>query len=224
MRVLRASPRLGATPALLAVATVLFAADGVAAQTRVSASDAMTERLEVPVFPGQLVEATLTLPAFDEAPYPAVLLLAPREPDAPPGATADAVTAALLERGIAVVRLDVLPGVAEPRGDAEPLDQPADDAFAVLQFVREREDVDGDRVGIVGVGSAADHAARAALLDEATRALVLLGVAQADADTLGLPVGFPLLSLPLDVRAAPPGRAEATPVSDAAAFLARQLQ
>lgn len=215
MRVARAS--------LLVAAAAVCAGDA-AAQTAVSAREPVGESLQVPVFPGHLITASLTLPAFDDAPYPAVLVLTVGVPGGPPAVTADAVVDALLERGMAVVRLDVPPRDADVPVDAEPLDQPADDAYAVLQYVRAREDIDGDRVGILGVAGAAEHAARAAGLDEATRALVLLGVGETDADTLGLPTGFPFLSLPLGVRAAPPGRAEATPVSDAAAFLARQLQ
>ena len=213
MRVPRAS-RLLAAVALCALARPA---------TAQSAREPVSESLQVPVFPGQLVEAALTLPAFDDAPYPAVLVLAASEPAAGPHPAAVAVVDALLERGIAVVRVDVPPRPADVPANAEPLDQPADDAYAVLQFVRAREDIDGDRVGILGIGVAVEHAARAAALDEATRALVLLGVAATDAETLGLPTGFPLLSLPLDVRAAPPGRTQATPIDDAAAFLARQL-
>lgn len=217
MRVLRAS-----LPCAAALAFVSQAA--AQTPTTVSANAPISEALAVPVFPGHMIEATLTLPTFDEPPYPAVLVLTVREPGAALAPTAAAVIEALLERGVAVVRLDVPPRQADVPADAEPLDQPADDAYAVLQFVRAREDVDGDRVGILGVGSAADHAARAAALDEAARALVLLGVEPAASDTLGLPTGLPLLSLPLEVRAAPAGGAQATPITDAAAFLTRQLQ
>ena len=216
------------SPVPLIAASLLLAATPVAAQqggTRpVSAGrGVITQSIAVPVFPGQMVSATLSLPTLEETPLPAVLVLATREPGTAPAPAALALAEALLSRGIAVVRLDV-PPAAESPGDA--VDQPADDAFAVLQFVREREDIDGDRIGVVGVGAASAYAARAAALDEALGALVLLGAEPpVAADTLGLPTGLPLLSLPLEVRAAPatPGTI-ATPVTDAAIFLSRHLQ
>ena len=214
----------------LGIAVLLGGAAPLAAQTGgarpVSAGrDVMTQTIAVPVFPGQMVSATLSIPTREETPLPAVLVLAIREPGAGPAPAALALTDALLTRGMAVVRLDVPPAAADAPETAEPLDQPADDAFAVLQFMREREDIDGDRVALVGVGAAAPHAARAAALDEAAGALVLLGAEPVDADTLGLPTDLPLLSLPLEVRAAPVAAgAVATPVSDAAVFLSRHLQ
>ena len=215
-------------PRAFPLLAVLLAAAPVAAQgggTRPVANGAriVTQTLAVPVFPGQMVNATLSMPTLEQAPLPAVLLLAVREPGAAPAASALALSNALLARGIAVVRLDVLPD-AEPATGADPLDQPADDAFAVLQFMREREDIDGDRVGVVGLGGAAPHAARATALDEVAAALVLLGAEPVASDTLGLPTGLPLLSLPLEVRAAPAGATVATPVTDAAIFLSRHLQ
>lgn len=206
----------------LAAAALAFATPATPQATPVVARDPIVETLEVPVFPGQMVKATLTLPDLHEAPYPAVLLIAVREPGAGTPATALAMTDALIANGVAVVHLDVPPPL--PASSAEPVDQPADDAFAVLQFVREREDVDGDRVAIIGVGAAAQHAARAAALDEAARALVLLGAEPLDSDTLGLPTSLPLLSLPIEMRAAPAVETSTSPVSDAAAFIARHLQ
>lgn len=217
---------LRVSPVLIA-ASLLFAAVPLAAQqggTRpVSAGrTVITESVAVPVFPGQMVSATLSLPALEETPVPAVLVLATRVPGSAPAPAALALTDALLSRGMAVIRLDVPPSADAA---ADEIDQPADDAFAVLQFLREREDIDGDRIGVVGVGAAAIHAGRAAALDEALGVLVLLGADPAEADTLDLPTTLPLLSLPLEVRAAPatPG-AVATPVTDAAIFLSRHLQ
>ena len=212
---------------LLITASLVFAAVPLAAQqggTRpVSAGrGVITQSIAVPVFPGQMVSATLSLPTLEETPLPAVLILATRAPGSAPAPAALALAEALLSRGMAVIRLDVPPS-ADAAADA--MDQPADDAFAVLQFMREREDIDGDRIGVVGVGPAAIHAGRAAALDEALGALVLLGADPTDADTLDLPTPLPVLSLPLEIRAAPaaPG-AIATPVTDAAIFLSRHLQ
>jgi hypothetical protein len=214
--------------AAVVVLAVLAAAEATHAQSagaRPVSADArvITQSIQVPVFPGQMVTATIALPALEETPLPAVLILAVREPGSAPVAAALAMADALLARGFAVVQLDLPPLATAPVG--EPLVQPADDAYAVLQFVREREDIDGDRVALVGVGEAAEHAARAAALDEGTRALVLLGARPMRSDTMGLPTGLPLLSLPLETRAAPlPSQPAASPVSDAAAFLTRHLQ
>lgn len=211
--------------AVLLWAATPLAAQAVGARPVSAGRDVITQTIAVPVFPGQLVSATISIPAREETPLPAVLVLAMRERGAAPAPAALALTDALLTRGMAVVRLDVPPAPTDAPATAEPLDQPADDAFAVLQFMREREDIDGDRVAVVGVGAAAQHAALAAALDEAAGALVLLGAEPVRSDTLGLPTGLPLLSLPLAVRAAPaaPGTV-ATPISDAAAFLSRHLQ
>jgi len=218
---------------LRSVALVLLAVLAAAEPARAQASrgtrpvaagpHVITQSIQVPVFPGQMLTATLALPAREETPLPAVLVLAVREPGSAPVPAARAMADALLARGVAVVQLELPPLAEAPIG--EPLVQPADDAFAVLQFVREREDIDGDRVGLVGVGDAAEHAARAAALDEAIRALVLLGAGPMRSDTMGLPTGLPLLSLPLEVRAAPlPSQPAASPVTDAAVFLTRHLQ
>lgn len=209
----------------LLAATAPLAAQGGGARPVSTTGRVLTQTLSVPVFPGQMVSATISLPTLEETPLPAVLVIAVREPGARPAQSALALTDALLTRGMAVVRLDVPPPPADAPADAEPLDQPADDAFAILQFVREREDIDGDRVGIVGMGVAAEYAARAAALDEAARALVLLPALPVDRDTLGLPTDLPVLSLPLEVRAAPVAPdGVATPVTDAAVFLSRHLQ
>jgi len=215
--------------AAVVLLAVLGTVQGAHAQTRparpVAAGGArvIAQTLHVPVFPGQMLSATLALPALEETPLPAVLVLSVREPGSAPVPAALAIADALLARGIAVVQLDLPPLVDDAVG--EPLVQPADDAYAVLQFVREREDIDGDRTALVGVGDAAEHAARAAALDEATRALVLLGARPVRSDTMGLPTGLPLLSLPLETRAAPlPSQPAASPVFDAAAFLTRHLQ
>ena len=185
----------------------------------------ITQSVMVPVYPGQMLTATLSLPTLEETPLPAVLVLTVREPASAPVAAATALERELLERGFAVVHLELPPLPADAPPDSEPMLQPADDAFAVLQFVREREDIDGDRVGVVGIGDAAEHAARATALDEAARALVLLGAQELEVDTMGLPTDLPLLSLPVDVRAAPPAGAQASsPATDAAVFFARHLQ
>ena len=213
-----------AVPTLVAILAAAPLSAQVSGTRPVSDGRVMTQTISVPVFPGQMVSATLSLPTLEETPLPAVLLLARREPGAAAAPAALALTEALLARGMAVVRLDIAPPAADAAAGGEPLDQPADDAYAVLQFVREREDIDGDRVGIVGLGAAAEHAGRAASLDEAAGALVLLGTETIVRDTLGLPTDLPVLLLPLEVRAAPTGSTFATPVSDAAVFLSRHLQ
>ena len=229
MRVVRAT-LVGAALTFAATSALTFAAIPASAQTGRPArpvSDGrpiISQNLAVPVFPGQMVSATLTLPTLEEAPLPAVVILAVREPGRPRTAAVQAVAETLLARGMAVVLLDVPPPTAES-SEGEPLDQPADDAYAVLQFMREREDIDGDRVALVGIGAAAGHAARAAALDEVVSAIVLLGAPSIESDTVGLPTGLPLLSLPLETRVAPAaGETFATPITDTAVFLSRHLQ
>ena len=187
--------------------------------------DVISQSISVPVYPGHLLAATVMLPALAETPIPAVLLLTMGDPHAAAPPASDAVATALLAHGVAVVRLDLPPApMGQPRG-AEPLAQPADDAYAVLQFVREREDIDGDRLAIVGIGTAAEAAVRAAALDAAVRALVLLGARPISRDTMDLPTSLPVMALPIEMRAAPV-RPEptTTPAADAAAFLTRHLE
>lgn len=216
--------------ALVAVALTAAAAPSLA-QTRGGGERAAAQQPEVvaqsiavPVFPGQLLSATLLLPSAP-TPLPAVLLLSMREPGSAPARASVALADALLERGIAVVRLDLPPAPVGMALGAEPMAQPADDAFAVLQFVRDREDIDGDRVALAGVDAAARHAARAAGLAEGVRALVLLGAPASLRDGADLPLALPVLTLPSETGAAPAAAESLTsPVAAAAGFLARHLQ
>lgn len=218
----------GAGAWLCAAATLVAAAPSLA-QTRDAARsgvrpEVVAQSISVPVYPGHLLAATVMLPASAEPPVPAVLLLAVRAPRMGHGPASAAVSRALLASGIAVVRLDLPPSLPGEPIAGESLTQPADDAFAVLQFLREREDIDGYRVGIVGIGPAAPAAVGAAALDEGLRALVLLGAPPVSRDTMDLPTSFPLLALPMEVRAAPTEPAEqSTPALEAAAFLVRHL-
>lgn len=216
--------------ALVALSLLAVPARSHAQQTRglpgsASKPAVIAQSIAVPVFPGQMVAATVMLPAQGETPLPAVLLLTVRVPGSAPVQAAYALAEALLARGIAVVQLELPPVEPDATGGGEPLAQPADDAFAVLQFVREREDIDGDRVALAGVGEAAEHAARASGLDEGVRALVLLGARPVARDSMNLPTALPVMALPLEMRAAPAhGQSAPSPAIDAAAFLSRHLQ
>lgn len=207
----------------LGACVVLAPAAEARAQATAARYDVIAQSVTVPVFPGQQLFVSVLLPAQAETPLPAVLVLSIRSPRSAEPPAADALSDALLARGVAVLRLDLPPVGTAAGGDA--LTQPADDAFAVLQYARDREDIDGDRLALVGVGSAAEHATRAAALDEALRALVLLGARAVSRDTLDLPTGLPLMALPIETGVAPEraGPAE-SPVVDAAAFLFRHLQ
>lgn len=203
-------------------ATPLLGQEGV---QRASHPGVITQSVVVPVFPGQMISATVALPALEETPLPSVLLLVVREPNSAPVLADVAMSEALLARGIAVVRLELPPLPPKDSGGLEAMTQPADDAFAVLQFLRQRQDLDGDRMGLIGIGDAAPYAARAAALDEGLRALVLLGAGSPPRDSMDLPTTLPLLALPLEPRVAPSeGQAARFPADDAAAFLTRHLQ
>jgi len=122
--------------------------------------------IRVTAFPGHMLQATLALPAA-EAPYPAVVLAVPRALDRDGRAAAASLTAALVRAGWAVLRFETDP-VADAGADA------ADDLYAIAQHLRDREDVDGDRVAVVALGSAAPAAVGAADGDEALRAVALV--------------------------------------------------
>lgn len=226
-----ARDRLALTAALALLAQSLVGVAPSAAQeggvvpAGVWGRDYVVQSIEVPVFPGQTLRAMLVLPTLENAPLPAVLLIAVRASGRAPAAAARAMAEALLARGIAVVRLDLPPVDADSPAGGDP----GDDAFAVLQYLREREDLDGDRLAIVAVGRAAAGAVRTAGLDEPLRALVLLDPPAEYVADVDPPASHPLLVLPLESRAAPASAASsdesAAPVTTrAAAFLARHLQ
>lgn len=188
------------------LALSLLIAPGAGAQARPAS---LTQDVHVPTYPGWQLDATLMLPTAD-GPSPAVLLVAPAEADP---AAFDELTTSLAGRGVAVLRMQLSPAEPTDSGDVA---APGDDAYAALQYLRTREDIDGDRVAIVGWGAASDAAARAAASDGAVRSLVLVGPPPG----VRHPPGTPLLIVPFEETAA----ATTTRISVAGAFLAGSLR
>lgn len=125
---------------------------------------------------------TLTLPSDRPGPYPAVVVVTGSGPQERDGTYLGnyrpfrQIADALSRHGIAVLRLDDR-GVGQSTGRftlANSADF-ADDARAALLFMRQRPDIDGDRLGLLGESEGGLVASMVAATDPALRALVLMG-------------------------------------------------
>ena len=189
--------RLVSTPlrALRLVAACVVAVAPAGAQEHEGAPDTqlIVQDVHVSSYPGYELNATLTLPVA-AGPAPAALVLTdPVQSGVLPELVERAVRA-LGEAGVATLRLDLtLPdGPVTTEGGAAP----GADAYAAIQYLRGREDVDGDRIAVIGAGGAADAAVEAAVMDAAVRALVLLAPVQSAAVRSARDGALPLLIQP----------------------------
>lgn len=143
--------------------------------------------------------ATLTLP-HGRGPFPAVVLLTgsgPQDRDEsvfghkPFLLLADALT----RRGVAVLRADDR-GVGGSRGDPNaPTTELASDALAGVAYLRERPEVDGKRIGLLGHSEGATVATIAAARTPELAFVVLLAPPSVAGDELLLLQGRRLLAL-----------------------------
>jgi uncharacterized protein len=127
--------------------------------------------------------ATLTRPASPPAQAPAVVLVAGSDALDRDGfgmglATMGQLAGALAESGIVVVRYDRR-GHAQSGGRAESatLTDHAEDVRAIVRWLRNRPDVDGDRVALVGHGEGAWTALLATSRERRVAALVMISAA-----------------------------------------------
>jgi len=145
------------------------------------------EEVRVATAAGHVLAGTLTLPASGKPPFPAVVLVSGahaqnrdhmqsnREPMRryrPFRQIADALS----RRGIAVLRLDdrgVGCSGGGPLLDATKVER-ADDTRAGLAWLRGREEVDPQRLGLLGISEGADIALIIAAEDKSIAAIVLM--------------------------------------------------
>lgn len=125
---------------------------------------------------------TLTLPADASPPFPALVLVSGSGPQERDGTYLGTyrpfrqIADALSRRGIAVLRLDDR-GVGASTGSftlATSADF-AEDVRAALDHLRKRDDIDGERLGLIGESEGGLIASMVAASDPELRALVLMG-------------------------------------------------
>lgn len=185
----RAAARRGAdSPLLRAVAAAfLGSAAPLAAQQGDpgGVENVLVQDVHVSSYPGYEMDGTLTLPA-QQGPAPTVLVLTDAR-SRNGTALVERLVRELGVRGVATLRLEL------PVREVEESEAVAGDAFAAIQYLRGREDVDGDRIVVLAYGGAADAALEAAAVDQAVRAVVLLAPAPGAASRSARANGTPVL-------------------------------
>lgn len=133
--------------------------------------------------PGFNIGATITSAARTTGKSPAVVLVGASGPqdreEAVSGLPLFGQLAGVLgEAGFVVARYDKRgTGQSGGRVESAALSDYADDAVTVVKFLRNRKDVDGDRIAVVGLGDGGATALLAADRDKHIKAVVLLGAA-----------------------------------------------
>lgn len=145
------------------------------------------EEVRIPTPKGYNLAGTLTLPLMVTPPYPAVLLItgsSPQERDhlqdrRPPASNyrpfrqiADAIS----RKGIAVLRMDDQ-GTGCSEGDpleTVTIQERADDSRAGIAYLRHRKEIDGSRIGLLGLSEGANIGPMVAASDPSIRAVVMM--------------------------------------------------
>jgi dipeptidyl aminopeptidase/acylaminoacyl peptidase len=147
----------------------------------------MAEEVRISTPKGYNLVGTLTLPALGMPPYPAVLLItgsSPQERDhlqnrlkpvcnyRPFRQIADAIS----HKGIAVLRMDDQ-GTGCSGGDQlenVTIQERADDSRTGIAYLRNRKEIDGNRIGLLGLSEGANIAPMIAASDPYIRAVVMM--------------------------------------------------
>jgi dienelactone hydrolase len=145
------------------------------------------EEVRIQTQKGYKLAGTLTLPAMGTPPFPAVLLItgsSPQERDhlqdrrkpvsyyRPFRQIADAIS----RKGIAVLRMDDQ-GTACSEGDQlenVTIQERADDSRAGIAYLRHRNEINGNRIGLLGLSEGANIGPMIAASDPSIRALVMM--------------------------------------------------
>ena len=145
------------------------------------------EEVRIPTPKGYSLAGTLTLPAMGTPPYPAVLLITGSHPQdrdhmqnrrapisyyRPFRQIADAIT----RKGITVLRLDDQ-GTGCSEGDQlenVTIQERADDSRAGILYLRRRKEIDGNRIGLLGLSEGANIGPMIAASDPSIRAVVMM--------------------------------------------------
>ncbi len=141
----------------------------------------------VPTVPGHLLAGTLTLPSGSSSRHPAVLLISGSHAQNRDmlGGTAEPlvryqpfrqIADHLSSRGIAVLRIDDRGVGCSGGGPLREVTKPerADDSRAAVAFLRDLDDIDPNRIGLLGMSEGADIALIIAADDPSIAGIVLL--------------------------------------------------
>jgi hypothetical protein len=145
------------------------------------------EEVRIPTLKGYILAGTLTLPTMGTPPYPAVLLItgsSPQDRDhlqdrrapvsyyRPFRQIADAIS----RKGVSVLRMDDQ-GAGCSKGDQlenVTIQERADDSRAGIAYLRHRNVIDGNRIGLLGLSEGANIGPMIAASDPSIRAVVMM--------------------------------------------------
>ena len=145
------------------------------------------QEVRVPTKEGYRLAGTLTIPSDVPSPYPAVVLITgshPQDRDMVGSRTEPVnkyrpfrqIADALSRRGIAVLRMDDRGYGCSEGGDINEATIPerADDIKAGLDYLKDRKEIDGRRIGLLGISEGANIGPIIAAADPSIRALVIM--------------------------------------------------
>jgi len=144
------------------------------------------ENIEIQLSCGDILAATLTLPKNDAQKVPAVVLItgssAHDRDNSTPGAPTTAyrpfrqIAGKLSSSGIAVLRMDDRGVGASSGGNITKMTTPerADDIKQCIDYMRNRDEIDDSRIGLLGLSEGASIAHMIASKDQSIACLVLL--------------------------------------------------
>jgi uncharacterized protein len=145
------------------------------------------QEVRVPIKKGYRLAGTLTIPSDVPSPYPAVVLITgshPQDRDMVGSRTEPVnkyrpfrqIADALSRRGVAVLRMDDRGYGCSEGGDINEATIPerADDIKAGLDYLKDRKEIDGRRIGLLGISEGANIGPIIAAADPSIRALVIM--------------------------------------------------
>ena len=145
------------------------------------------EEVRVPTKEGYRLAGTLTIPSDFPTPYPAVVLITgshPQDRDMVGSRTEPVnkyrpfrqIADALSRRGVAVLRMDDRGYGCSEGGDINEATIPerADDIKTGLDYLKDRKEIDGRRLGLLGISEGANIGPMIAAADPSIRALVIM--------------------------------------------------
>lgn len=151
------------------------------------------EEVRIPTPKGYNLAGTLTLPAMGTPPYPAVLLItgsSPQDRDHLQDSRAPVsyykpfrqIADAISRKGIAVLRMDDQ-GTGCSEGDQleiVTIQERADDSRAGVAYLRHKNEIDGNGIGLLGLSEGANIGPMIAASDPSIRAMVMMAPTASD--------------------------------------------
>ena len=145
------------------------------------------EEVRIPTLRGYILAGTLTLPSFVKPPYPAVLLITgsglndrdhigTRQKPISDYKPFRQIADALSRNGIAVLRMDDQGVGCSEGGPLEnvTIQERADDSRTGIEYLRIREEIDRDRIGLLGLSEGGNIGPMIAASDPSVYALVIM--------------------------------------------------